>query len=151
MYINELYQPNHGKYLALFDAAVKKREALPQGAARDKAQEEVHKYYDKMMAVGYFRDSYNVTNLLWKFDLSWWNDISKSGGMSPRTAKRFLKTLSEREGTFERNLASPDLMEGWDENESREVVEKYFRDKYEELKRFLQSAIDGEYRIECSV
>jgi hypothetical protein len=42
----------------------------------------------KMYQRGYFRDSYNSSNLLWPFDLSWWQDVlevlvGKEGKMSP--------------------------------------------------------------------
>jgi hypothetical protein len=44
---------------------------------------------------GYYRDSYNNSNLLWLFGLSWWEDVlgvltGKDGKMSPRNAGRFL-------------------------------------------------------------
>ena len=35
-----------------------------QQAAADEAQKQVLKYYDKMYQRGYFRDSYNSSNLL---------------------------------------------------------------------------------------
>jgi hypothetical protein len=38
---------------------------------------------------GCFKDSYNSSNLLWLFDLSWWRDVlemivGKNGKMSPK-------------------------------------------------------------------
>ena len=35
------------------------------------AQAEVAKYFDLMYSEGYFRDSYNVTNVLWRLGLTW--------------------------------------------------------------------------------
>ncbi len=29
------------------------------------------------VGVGYFRDAYNASNLLWQFGLSYWSDIAK--------------------------------------------------------------------------
>ena len=39
------------------------------------AQEPLLYCYDKMCEQGYFRDSDNDPNLLWKFNLPWWEDI----------------------------------------------------------------------------
>ena len=66
---------------------------FPLTAAADEAQEQVLRYYDKMYQRGYFRDSYNPSNLLWLFGLSWWRDVldvlvGKDGKMSPRNARR---------------------------------------------------------------
>jgi hypothetical protein len=66
---------------------------------------------------GYFRDSYNPSNLLWLFDLSWWRDVldvlvGKDGKMSPRNAGRFLQMLAGREPVFEANLKKVELAKG---------------------------------------
>jgi len=91
---------------------VAKRNALHkagQQEAADRAQKWVLKYYGKMYERGYFRNSYNSSNLLWLFDLSWWQDVlevlvGKDGKMRPRNAKRFLQMLADREPVFEANL-----------------------------------------------
>ena len=89
-----------------------KRNALRKAGqleAADRAQKWVLKYFEKMHERGYFRDSYNPSNLLWLFDLSWWRDVStvlvgKGGKTSPRNAERFLEVLTDKEPAFEANL-----------------------------------------------
>ena len=123
-----------------------------QQAAADEAQKQVLRYYDKMYQRGYFRDSYNSSNLLWLFDLSWWRDVlevlvGKDGKMSPESAESFLRLLEDRESVFQANLAKVKPADG----ETRAEVEKYFRDKYEHLKTFLRQAIDRKECIRCSL
>ena len=132
-----------------------KRNALHkagQQEAADEAQKRVLKYYDKMHERGYFRDSYNPSNLLWLFGLSWWQDVlevlvDQDGKMSPRNARRFLQLLADGEPVFEANLKKVKPAKG----ETRAEVEKYFRDKYEHLKAFLRQAIDRKESIERSL
>jgi hypothetical protein len=134
---------------------VAKRNALRKAGQReaaDRAQKWVLKYYGKMHERGYFRDSYNPSNLLWLFDLSWWQDVldvlvGKDGKMSPRNAERFLKMLADREPVFEAKLKKVKPAKG----ETRAEVEEYFRGKYERLKTFLRQAIDRKESIECSL
>jgi hypothetical protein len=134
---------------------VAKRDALHkagQQAAAARAQKQVLRYFDKMHERGYFRDSYNSSNLLWLFDLSWWQDVlevlvDKDRKMSPRNAERFLQMLADREPVFEAKLKKVKPAKG----ETRAEAEEYFRDKYEHLKAFLQQAIDRKESIQCSL
>jgi len=101
---------------------------------------------------GYFRDSYNPSNLLWLFDLSWWRDVSdvlvgKDRKMSPENAECFLRLLEDRESVFQANLKKVKPAKG----ETRAEVEEYFRDKYERLKAFLRQATDRKESIRCSL
>jgi len=124
LYLNSVFQKYRDRYAPKFDHWVAKRDALHkagQQAAADKAQKQVLRYYDKMYQRGYFRDSYNSSNLLWLFELSWWQDV-----------------LEDRESVFQANLAKVKPADG----ETRAEVEKYFREKYERLKAFLRQAID---------
>jgi hypothetical protein len=110
------------------------------------------KYYDKMYQRGYFRDSYNSSNLLWLFELSWWRDVlevlvAKDGKMSPENTVYFLRLLEDRESLFQANLAKVKPADG----ETRVEVEQYFRKKYERLKAFLRKAIDRKECIQCSL
>jgi hypothetical protein len=134
---------------------VAKRNALRKAGQReaaDEAQKSVLKYYDKIYERGYFRDSYNPSNLLWLFGLSWWRDVldvlvGKDGKMSPRNAGRFLQMLADREPVFETNLKKVKPAKG----ETQAEVEEYFREKYDCLKAFLRQAIDRKECIECSL
>jgi hypothetical protein len=155
LYLNSVFREHHSKYAPKFDHWVAKRDALHkagQQEAADRAQKWVLKYYGKMHERGYFRDSYNSSNLLWLFDLSWWQDVlevlvDEEGKMSPRNAERFLQTLADREPVFETNLKKVKPTKG----ETRAEVAKYFREKYECLKAFLQQAIDRKKSIQCSL
>jgi hypothetical protein len=155
LYLNSVFRKHRDRYAPRFDHWVAKRNALHkagQQEAADRAQKQVLKYYGKMYECGYFRDSYNSSNLLWLFDLSWWQDVlevlvDKDGKMSTRNAKRFLQMLADREPVFEANLKKVKPAKG----ETRAEVEKYFRDKYEHLKAFLQQAIDRRESIQCSL
>src|ERR1017187_4635530 len=76
LYIEKLQQPLRQKYEPLFEAAVKKRDALPPNSRKaHAAQKVVTKYYDLMYSQGYFRDSYNVGNVLNRLGMSWWVDV----------------------------------------------------------------------------
>lgn len=72
LYIEKIHQPLLEKYQPLFDEAVRQRDALPRDSKEAKAaQRKVTRYYDLMYSDGYFRDSYNVTSVLWRLGLSW--------------------------------------------------------------------------------
>jgi hypothetical protein len=79
LYLNSVFRKHRARYESKFKHWVAKRNTLQKAGQRraaDEAQKRVLKYYDKMHERGYFRDSYNSSNLLWRFDLSWWQDVS---------------------------------------------------------------------------
>ena len=91
-----------------------------------------------------FRDSYNSSNVLWQFDLSWWVDIipllDEARTLSPNNAEGLLGKLEARESIFEANL----------KGEAKEAQE-YFRRKYKNLKAFLRKSVDRNEPIVCSL
>ena len=153
--LNSVFRKHRDRYAPKFDHWVAKRDTLNkagQQAAADEAQKQVLKYYDKMYQRGYFRDSYNSSNLLWLFELSWWRDVlevlvAKDGKMSPENTVYFLRLLEDRESLFQANLAKVKPADG----ETRAEVKQYFRKKYERLKAFLRKAIDRKECIQCSL
>lgn len=155
LYLRSAFEKNRAKYAPKFSRWAGRRNAyrdLGQHQAAAEAQKQVSKYYQKMYERGYFRDSYNRSNLLWLFDLSWWEDLhnvltDEHGVMNPEAAERFLQLLADRESAFEANLKKLEVIEG----ETREKVERYFRKKYQHLKAFLQKAIDRNESIDCSL
>ena len=155
LYLKSVFQKNRARYEPRFNDWVTIRDALRKAGkmeAAAKAQRQVSKYFEKIYARGYFRDSYNPSNLLWLFELSWWQDVldvltDKKGRMSPNNARRFLQMLEEREPLFEANLKKVKLAKG----ETRAEVEQYFREKYKRLKAFLGEAIKRKECIECSL
>jgi transcriptional regulator with XRE-family HTH domain len=59
-----------------FEKAARLRDSLERGTEEyENAQAKVEECYGKMYERGYFRDPYNDWDLLWKFGLSWGNDV----------------------------------------------------------------------------
>ena len=109
LYMNSVFKANRDTYLSKFNFWIAVRDKLQEKGRKNAAQEKVYFYFDKMYELGYFRDSYNQTNLLWLFGLSWWRDVlniltDKDGFMQPDQAKSFLQLLKSREGVFKGNL-----------------------------------------------
>lgn len=147
LYIQSTFKPNQKRYSLKFNEWVAVRDALKQAGnteQADRAQKKVTKYYDKMYAKGYFRDSYNTTNLLWQFGVSWWMDVGKlldrKRKLSPENAQKLLDMLRKREGEFKSSLTRVTREE-----------ETYFVEKYEEFKAFLREAIRKNESVACSI
>lgn len=145
LHIRSLYEANRADKVPAFEAAVRLRDSLPKDSPqRQVAQEEVERRFDQMMSQGYFRDPYNEWDLLWKFGVSWWQDVipmlDECGGLSVTAAEQLLARLREREGTFEANLV-----------ELAAEDERYFREKYAALQQFLNQAIELREVIDCSL
>jgi hypothetical protein len=83
----------------------------------------------------YFRDPYNDWDLLWKFRLSWWEDVipmlDDEDRLSVAEAQNLLAMLRQRENVFELRIAAL-LAED----------QRYFRDRYSALQEFLNRAIE---------
>jgi len=125
--------------------------------------------------LGYFRDAYNNSDLLWQYDLSWWDDImhrfTTDGDMSVEQAKTLLAELEKREPVFKKNmddlLASKNRV--WDyetDYKTKEVTlkpdpnltpkkrmkwVKEYQDYSKVFKAFLKRAIDLDSPIDCSL
>jgi len=145
LYISAVFDPHNKKWQEKFDEAVALRNSLTKDApGYDEAQKQVEYCFDKMYERGYFRDSYNDSNLLWRFGLSWWEDIipmlDDKSRLSVERANQLLTMLSVREVLFGENLASLPKKE-----------RRYFRAKYGEFKQFLTQAIDAGLPIDCSL
>ena len=145
LYIRALFESNYEKWKQEFEKAVAKRSALAEGTPEfEKAQQQVEYYYERMYGQGYFRDSYNNSNLLWQFDLSWWEDIvpmlDSQGRLSVAKVKQVLEMLKEREVTFEQNVG-----------ELERGQQQYFRAKYGQLRAFLAQAVEAGVPIDCSL
>jgi hypothetical protein len=127
---------------------------------------------------GYYRDSYNNTNLLWQFNLSYWADISKKytkdGRMSIVHAQMLLDELKKREPIFRKNLKDLVARKNriWDytmdstkPDSNRDIYKpdesltmkdrknwvKEYQKEYKILKAFLRRAIKLDSAIECSL
>jgi len=145
LYINSLHQGSRGTWEPQFEAASKLRDSLPKGsAARAEAETKLEYCQDQMLSQGYFRDPYNNWDLLWQFGLSWWNDIipllEDEARLTVPQVRRLLEMLTEREVTFDERLSALRLED-----------ETYFRNRYLELRTFLNRAIALDEPIDCSL
>jgi hypothetical protein len=141
LYIRKQYEVVKDKYEPKFDEAVAKRNKTTDKKKEDKYQKEVEKYYDLMNSEGYYRDSYNDSNLLWKLGLDYWgwiNDmLNKNGELTPTKAKIILKKVEIRKKRLN------DI--------TNKKEREYFESKYKEFVKFLGEAIETKSNIECSI
>jgi hypothetical protein len=149
LYIESITKKARAEYQADFDKCVQLRNTAKSDKVRDKYQRKVDKAWDAMYPrKGYFRDSYNNSNLLWQFDLSWWQDISdgyldEQGYMPPAKAKELRDLIASKE------LPNPSLK--LQPGENAEEVYAYFADKKIWLLAFLDKAIELKEPIYCSI
>jgi hypothetical protein len=91
----------------------------------------------------YFRDSYGDA-MLWRFDLSWWEDVipmlDQEDHLTVEQAQRLLELLKSREAVFEKNVAGEPA-----------DTRQHFRRRYAELRRFLAAAIRQNMPVLCSL
>ena len=145
LYISQLFDPQFKKWQKRFYKAVAYRDRLAEDAPeRKEAQKRAEECFEKMYEKGYFRDPYNDGDLLWKFDLSWWEDVipmlNAQSQLTPEKTAALLGMLKEREQLFECTLAS-----------QPEPARRYFRGRYTVLREFLNQAIQLGVPIECSL
>jgi len=144
LYITALSEPTHEQWEPEFERAARARDQAPDEASRKAAQVRVSHVYEQMYSRGYFRDSYNNWNLLWKFGLSWWTDVipmlDAEGCLSPEQVGRLLEALKLREPKFESALGELSASD-----------QAYFRERYAELQQFFREAITLNKPVVCSL
>lgn len=145
LYIQSAFTATHERWRKRFDRAVARRDAAADGSAeQQRLQKTVGRSYQRMFSNGYFRDSYNSSNLLWQFGLSWWDDVipmlNQAGELSPGRAQELLSMLQSRLDGFEQRLAT-----------SPPDEQQYFRKKWRQLRYFLTTAIEQGEPIACSL
>ena len=98
-------------------------------------------YFDKMYSDGYYRDSYDPSNLLWELGLNWWDwfggHLDKDGLLQPDRAEVILNEVLSRRY----------LLESMADEEMRAD----FEEKFEDFTRFLRTAINAGEAIGCSI
>ncbi len=157
LYIKSIHQPLVDKYGPLFEAAARRRDQAPAGSKEQtKAQRLVDKYYDRMYAAGYFRDSYNSTNVLVTLGLSWWQDVMplcNDRELEGDNLHRFRdmvagaeQHLPTREELTARHARVADTGE-----DSLAVWHEWFVRKRKQLLAFLDTAIERNSGIHCSL
>jgi len=129
------FSATHDKWQERFERAVKERDAAPEGTAHERrAQRRVSRCWNRMYSRGYFRDPYNDWSVLWKFGLSWWNDViprlDSDSNLQPAEAEWFRRELEEREAAFAAAV-----------KECPAKVQKEYRRRYKALAAFLNEAI----------
>lgn len=104
---------------------------------------------------GYYRDSYNISNLLWKYGLRYWTGgkveeggigMNKEGMLSPRAAKKLMRFVQENEPDLSEIDNTTDLTD-----EEKRGWHKYFAEKRLRLISFLAKAVELKEYIRCSV
>ena len=156
LYIQLTYKKQRDKYEPAFYEWARKRDEAVDEEAEKVCQEKVTYYHNKMNdEAGYFRDSYNNSNLLNLFGISYWGNfneyLDKGGVLTPANAQALLDDLAKREDTFTANLKTRiDEILAIDKTETKAKLRKYFISKYFQFQRFLQTAIKLQSNIECS-
>jgi hypothetical protein len=158
IYLSSVFEPQRKKAERNFDSWVKKRDALPPGPARDKAQEKVEAAYDAMYSKGYFRDSYNGSSLFWALGLSWWGLseelCDKDGNLPVENAKVLLDRL--------RNTSVEAVFPDWEQKQRAEGWKfkapdtpdawlQHFKDKKARLEDLLEQSIELNEPLRWSV
>jgi hypothetical protein len=158
LYIEKIHYPLMQKYEPLFEAAVRRRDSLPQKSKEAAtAQREVTKYYDLMYSEGYFRDSYNSTNVLNRLGLSWWTDVQPLCTKNRKLRHDKLRKFRDMVAGAKLELPSKEEIEKHsgkvDEQGENSLAEwhKYFAEKQAELLAFLDKAIELNSPVYCSL
>jgi hypothetical protein len=158
VYLQSVSNKAYKEWNPKFDEAVAKRDALPDDASEEEraaAQAEVEAMYDKMYGQGYYRDSYNSSNLLWLLGMSYWTDVEKllnqEGTMSVTNMEKLLAKVNRAAKVSLKDDALRAFIEGKaanmidpDKDREKQIVDwmQYFRGKYESLTSLLRQAIE---------
>jgi hypothetical protein len=71
LYLRPQLEQQRNRYVATFRQWASVCDQATTTVERDRAQQQVNHYFDRMYARGYFRDNDNPSNLLAKFALFW--------------------------------------------------------------------------------
>jgi hypothetical protein len=141
LYIQSLFEPNHDRERERFNEYVARRNRATTSGEKAKWQKKVSEYHGRMYDTGYYRDSYNDSNLLWKLGLDYWvwfaGFLDENGELQPDKAELVLGEIESRKHLL-------DEIEPEDEQE-------YFREKYDDFTAFLRIAIENDVPIRCSI
>lgn len=110
--------------------------------------------YRTDLEAGYFRDSYNSTNVLWKYGLSYWKNIKDlptdgdegDEAVSVDGVKQFLSMIEEKQSAFDEFIKN--LTPAWlKENHCADIDDvtgwrKFWVERSMALKAFLNRAIE---------
>lgn len=171
LYIKQIHDPIRRRYQPFFDEAVRLRDHVQQRLRvtpkespdrpalhqlEEAAQDIVTHFYDAMYAEGYFRDSYNATNVLCRLGLSWWQDVKPLLENQRELKGEALRAFRERviQATLQLPTKEEVRKQGGvvdnDEN-SLAVWHNHFRDQHAALIVFLNRAVELDTAIWCSL
>lgn len=140
LYIHSAFDPVQKKYGPKFREFVEKRDSTTNGRKKY-YQSKVHEYFDKMHSEGYYRDSYNNWNLLWKLGLDYWlwfkSFLDDERQLQPDKAALVLQEVENRHYLLD-EIADPD-------------DRKFFEERFEDFTQFLRTAISIGEPINCSI
>jgi len=108
---------------------------------------------------GYFRDSYNATNILWQLNLSWWADVipmlDDECVLQADGIQTLLEMIEAEEvppaSAIKLGATAPQMDEEGDYDYSPEGWRQYFVEKRESLMAYLRSSLEGNDTIHCSL
>lgn len=142
LYRNSISEPAYKKYHTEWQRLIQDRTERDEQGKRAR-QEECDRLWDLMYPPeGYFRDSYNSSNLLWTLGLSWWQlPIDDDGCMGDEKLKAFQDQVFNATMTLHKDTP---------ESEQAEAT-KYFQEKRLKLLAFLDGAIEAGERVVFSV
>jgi hypothetical protein len=128
------------KYGPKFEEFCRKRDTTTNGR-KEYYQEKVDEYFGRMYSEGYYRDSYNDSNLLWRLGLDygeWFGSFLDSERLlHPEKAEVILQEAENRRH----------LLEEIEDTGDRE----YFEEKFEQFSELLRTAIRTGEPIQCSI
>jgi hypothetical protein len=167
LYIKKIFDENNKKYEPFFYSAIDLRDSFGRDSVdplAKKAQEIVSYFHEKMYDVGYFRDSYNGTALLFLLNLSWWKDVgplvNKSGNISGKNLKAFRELIALRWAEYQKDINDDaKLLEHLkehgcaidDSENSVAVWREFFTNKYNNLVELIDTAIKVRTPILASI
>lgn len=155
LHFNSIVDEARAMYEPQLQSLHRQRRALAeagQHAEVERVLDVIADIYALIYRDGVYRDPYNRHGLLPQFDLDWCHDVGKllldpDDQLSPDNARRFLQLLQEREPIFEARLQH--IRRGKTNLGPHEA--RALRQRYSELKGFLQQAIDTNEAIACSL
>jgi len=97
----------------------------------------------------YYRDSYNASNLLWRYSMSWWalsDQYCDDEGMMGKEG-----IMAIRQGTSYPVDEEQIRIDFADHEDGPDSWVEYFKEKREKLHAFLQLALEKDAMLLCSV
>jgi hypothetical protein len=149
LYIRSISDKAWAEHKPAFEKAVAQRDRVKTRRAQKAAQARVEAAYGRMYGQGYFRPS----SLAWALSLSWWRDVV------PQLDDESMLSVERTRAMRERIAAAPiapdeeQMAEAlkFEDMKSRDDVLAYFEKERKALLAFLDTAIELNEPIYCSL